>query len=100
MKFAFASALLAAAVSADEMFAYCVIGDPTNTNSVMGLAKLYQASDDDQMVITAKVSGLNADQQHGFHVHANGFTNDDCTTSGGHFNPFEVNHGKYDNAAP
>ena len=95
MKFAFASALFAAATQAQmEYYGYCVISDPTDSNNVMGLAKLFQ-EEDEEMIVTAKVSGLNADQLHAFHVHAQGFTGDDCSTSLGHFNPFDVNHGYY-----
>ena len=69
MKFAFASALFAAATQAVEYYSYCVIDDPTDSNNTMGLAKLYQMDDED-LIVTAKVSGLNGDQEHAFHVHA------------------------------
>jgi len=34
--------------------------------------------------------------EHGFHIHAEGDLSDNCAGAGGHFNPFQVNHGAPD----
>ena len=97
MRSLFASAILAAISSAMEqgpLYAYCVVSDPQEASGVTGLIKLEQLPNQ-EMKIEAKIAGLNADQDHAFHIHALGFTGDDCTTSAGHFNPESVNHGFY-----
>ena len=48
-------------------------------------------------MISAMVHGLNPEQKHGFHIHEFGDLTDGCTTAGGHYNPFNKNHGGISN---
>lgn len=52
------------------------------------------------MMVHARVSGLKANAQHGFHVHEKGdCTAADFTSAGGHFNPGNQPHGQSGSAA-
>lgn len=61
------------------------------TVTVSGQVQLYQASDDVPVQITVSVQGLTPPGLHGFHLHHDGNTGDDCKAAGPHFNPFNVN---------
>jgi Cu/Zn superoxide dismutase len=60
------------------------------TVTVSGQVQLYQASQDDPVQITVSVHGLTPPGLHGFHLHRDGNTADNCTAAGPHFNPFNV----------
>ncbi|XP_063845849.1 superoxide dismutase [Cu-Zn]-like isoform X1 [Scylla paramamosain] len=63
---------------------------------VSGRLQLYR-TDYAGVLIQGRVSGLTPGH-HGFHVHAEGDLSGKCTAAGGHFNPFQTNHGSpYDN---
>ena len=48
----------------------------------------------DQIKITATVTGLKPNSKHGFHIHENGVCEGpDYKSAGGHFNPYKMPHG-------
>jgi Cu-Zn family superoxide dismutase len=60
------------------------------TVTVSGQVQLYQASKNEQVDMRVLVHGLTPPGPHGFHLHRDGSTNDDCKAAGPHFNPFNV----------
>ena len=65
---------------------------PTQGNDVRGLVMFHQM--DGQLMVHAKISGLKALGEHGFHVHETGScASTDGTSAGGHFNPDAKPHG-------
>uniref|UniRef100_I3VPJ9 Superoxide dismutase [Cu-Zn] n=1 Tax=Cherax quadricarinatus TaxID=27406 RepID=I3VPJ9_CHEQU len=60
------------------------------SNQVSGRLELY--SNYGEITIVGAVSGL-TEGLHGFHVHEKGDLGDGCKAAGGHFNPFNKNHG-------
>jgi Cu-Zn family superoxide dismutase len=63
-----------------------------NNPIVKGQVNFVQEGPDDWVHIEADIFGLEAGH-HGFHIHSIGSTDDDCKAAGGHFNPYEMNHG-------
>jgi Cu-Zn family superoxide dismutase len=68
---------------------------PTLGNAVSGT--VYFTQKDDRVLVSGEVRGLPPNTEHGFHVHEKG----DCSSSdgmsaGGHFNPGNQQHGRYD----
>ena len=49
-----------------------------------------------RVVMNALVRGLKPNSEHGFHIHENGNCADNGNAAGGHFNPKQGSHGKYD----
>ncbi|KAL7639835.1 UNVERIFIED_CONTAM: hypothetical protein RMT77_009248 [Armadillidium vulgare] len=49
------------------------------------------------VLVTGEVTGLSPGL-HGFHIHENGDLGDSCKNAGGHFNPYQMNHGGPDSA--
>jgi superoxide dismutase, Cu-Zn family len=65
---------------------------PTRGNNVTGTATFTQKGD--RVVVTANVSGLKPNQEHGFHVHEKGdCSSGDGMSASGHFNPKGSPHG-------
>ena len=63
-------------------------------SNVAGNVSFQQAGD--QVLVTAKVSGLKPNAEHGFHVHEKGDCSAaDATSAGGHFNPDGQAHGHH-----
>jgi Cu-Zn family superoxide dismutase len=60
------------------------------TVTVSGQVQLYQASRDEPVAITVSVQNLTPSGPHGFHLHRDGNTGDDCKAAGPHFNPYNV----------
>jgi len=60
------------------------------TVTVSGQVQLNQASKDAAVEMTVSVHGLTPPGLHGFHLHRDGNTDDDCKAAGPHFNPFNV----------
>ena len=59
---------------------------PTKGNKAQGTATFTQMGD--RVRVVANVSGLNAGQEHGFHIHEFGDCSaPDATSAGGHYNP-------------
>ncbi|MGV3742767.1 MAG: superoxide dismutase family protein [Burkholderiaceae bacterium] len=66
-------------------------------SSVSGQVNLQEAKD--KVRVTAKVSGLKPNSEHGFHVHEKGDCSaPDATSAGGHFNPDGQAHGHHGQA--
>ncbi|XP_052088583.1 superoxide dismutase [Cu-Zn]-like [Mytilus californianus] len=74
------------------MTASCNLYDPTSKNSVYGQLNLYQKYGSQKVWIRGRIYELSPGL-HGFHVHAKGNVRQNCTSAGGHFNPFNNNHG-------
>ncbi|XP_076079143.1 superoxide dismutase [Cu-Zn]-like isoform X1 [Mytilus galloprovincialis] len=72
--------------------ASCNLYDPTGKNNVNGQLNLYQKYGSQEVLITGKINELSPGL-HGFHVHTKGDVKQNCTSAGGHFNPFNKNHG-------
>ena len=68
--------------------------DARSGSSVSGQVNLQEAKD--RVRVTAKVSGLKPNSEHGFHVHEKGDCSaPDATSAGGHFNPDGQAHGHH-----
>lgn len=69
---------------------------PTAGNNVAGTVRFQQSGN--MVVVTADVTGLKPNAEHGFHVHEKGDCSaPDATSAGGHFNPGgkpHAHHGK------
>ena len=71
---------------------------PTKGNSVTGTVTFEQRSG--KTLVTAEVRGLTPNVEHAFHVHEKGdCSSGDGMSAGGHFNPRNAPHGKYDMGA-
>jgi Cu-Zn family superoxide dismutase len=66
---------------------------PSTGSTVSGQVQLSQASNDVPVQITFSIQGLTPPGLHGFHLHRDGNTDDDCKAAGPHFNPFNHTHG-------
>ena len=75
--------------------AICVL-QSDNGSSVAGTLTLTQAKSSDALAITGTITGLNASQTHGFHIHQYG-VGVGCASAGGHYNPNNTNHGDQSN---
>ena len=65
---------------------------PASGSSVRGTVLF--TPEGDYVRVTARVSGLKPNQEHGFHVHERGDCSaPDATSAGGHFNPTSAPHG-------
>jgi Cu-Zn family superoxide dismutase len=68
---------------------------PTAGNTASGTVTFEQKGD--KVVVTAVITGLKPNSEHGFHVHEKGDCSaPDATSAGGHFNPGGKPHGHYD----
>eukprot|EP01083_Nonionella_stella_P244177 850154_1 len=52
-----------------------------------------EIKDDNYVIIVGEISGLEPNSIHGFHIHEYGNITDSCTSTGGHFNPYDLQHG-------
>jgi Cu-Zn family superoxide dismutase len=69
--------------------------EPTRGNTAAGTVTFQQ--DGDKVLVTANVSGLKPNQEHGFHAHEKGdCSSGDGMSTAGHFNPNGKAHGKPD----
>ena len=65
---------------------------PTLGNAAAGTVFFAQEGGD--VVLRGRITGLGANQEHGFHVHEKGdCSSDDATSAGGHLNPGGKRHG-------
>ncbi|MDC8771193.1 superoxide dismutase family protein [Roseateles albus] len=65
---------------------------PTQGNNVRGMVMFHEK--DGHVMVHAKLSGLKANAEHGFHLHEKGdCASADGTSAGGHFNPDGKPHG-------
>ena len=68
---------------------------PTTGNSAAGTVQFEQEGN--KVVVSAMITGLKPNSEHGFHVHEKGDCSAaDATSAGGHFNPGGKPHGQYD----
>ena len=66
--------------------------EPTKGSTAAGTVRFEQRGDDVQ--VTAQISGLKPNQEHGFHVHEKGdCSSGDGMSTAGHFNPSGKPHG-------
>ena len=69
--------------------------EPTKGNTVAGTVTFQQHGD--QVMVTADITGLKPNQEHGFHAHEKGdCSSGDGMSTGGHFNPNGKPHGPQD----
>jgi Cu-Zn family superoxide dismutase len=69
--------------------------EPTRGNATAGTVTFQQQGD--KVLVTANVSGLKPNQEHGFHAHEKGdCSSGDGMSTGGHFNPGGKAHGRPD----
>lgn len=66
-----------------------------NDSGITGKLFLTQPSPTENVTITGILTNVPAGF-HGFHVHENGATTDNCADAGGHFNPLNKDHGSPD----
>ena len=67
---------------------------PTQGNTAQGWVRFEPRGD--RLLVTAQVSGLKPNTEHGFHVHEKGDCSaPDATSAGGHFNPGGKPHGHH-----
>ncbi|EIE86366.1 hypothetical protein G6F46_008513 [Rhizopus delemar] len=85
--FAVASAAVSL-VSAQSISAVAYL----NSSSVNGLVYFYQEHFDSPTRIIANITGLTAGE-HGIHIHQFGDLSNGCTSTGSHYNPFNMTHG-------
>ena len=70
---------------------------PTEGNSAEGVITFTQTNEG--IRVQATISGLSADELHGFHIHEYGDCRaDDATSAGGHYNPQDMDHGAPDDS--
>lgn len=66
--------------------------EPTKGNNTQGTVTFAQRGD--RVRVTAQISGLKPDAEHGFHIHEKGdCSSGDGMSAGGHFNPTGKPHG-------
>ncbi len=69
--------------------------EPTRGNAAAGTVTFEQQGE--RVLVTAKLSGLKPNQEHGFHAHEKGdCSSGDGMSTGGHFNPTGKPHGTQD----
>ena len=69
--------------------------EPTKGNTAAGTVSFQQHGD--HVMVTAKLSGLKPNQEHGMHAHEKGdCSGGDGMSTGGHFNPTAKPHGPQD----
>lgn len=64
-----------------------------NNASIMGTLSLAQTELDGSTRITGTLTGLAPNMMVGFHIHTYGDLGSECASTGGHYNPFGLNHG-------
>ncbi|MBL8541484.1 MAG: superoxide dismutase family protein, partial [Betaproteobacteria bacterium] len=65
---------------------------PTKGNQARGTVTFTQKGD--KVLVKANLMGLNANTEHGFHIHEKGDCSAaDAMSAGGHFNPASAQHG-------
>lgn len=70
---------------------YVVVVHPTEGNDASGVVRFL--NEEDGVRVIAEINGLEANSNHGFHVHQFGdCTAPDGTSAGGHFNPHDNPH--------
>lgn len=71
----------------------------TPASGSQAAGELTLRAEQDSVRITGTVTGLDAEKEHGFHIHENGDCSaPDASSAGGHFNPVDAPHGHPDGA--
>lgn len=70
---------------------------PTRGNVTAGTVNFVQRGS--KVLVSGTVTGLKANQEHGFHIHEKGdCSSGDGMSTGGHFNPFGKGHAHHDSS--
>jgi len=83
--------LAAASTPSSSRSAVCTFGGE-GTGSISGTVAISQDSASSDATFKLNLSGLTPGK-HGFHVHQNGDLGNNCKAAGGHYNPYNKNHG-------
>lgn len=65
----------------------------SSNTSINGVIHLEQNSSSDNLTLIVAISGLEPNTEHGWHIHELPVTNNNCTSTGGHYNPMNTTHG-------
>ena len=71
--------------------ANCILKE---SDVVQGTINFEEFNTEPRIRISGKITGL-APGLHGFHIHEYGDFTDGCASFGGHYNPFNMNHGMF-----
>ena len=63
------------------------------TSGLGGFMEFYQNAPQDVLTVVVSLYGLTPNTVHGWHVHEMAITNQNCSTAGAHYNPFNMTHG-------
>ncbi|XP_011312678.1 superoxide dismutase [Cu-Zn] 1 isoform X1 [Fopius arisanus] len=83
---------IASVVIAQEIQAVVKILPHNASSTVTGTIKFVQSKLDGPVSVTGTITGLKKGK-HGFHIHEKGDLSNNCTSTGGHFNPKNMAHG-------
>ena len=73
--------------------------EATRNNDTKGTVRFMQTAAN-TVLVTGQITGLKPNKEHGFHIHDKGdCSSGDGLSAGGHFNPTQQKHGKFDQAA-
>ncbi|KAF2674944.1 copper-zinc superoxide dismutase [Microthyrium microscopicum] len=87
------SLALAAPSAFAPIHAKVALKGDTPESKVAGTITLSQESPDAATTITYDITGLTPNAERGFHVHTSGDIAKGCAGAGGHYNPFNKDHG-------
>nr|WCF44282.1 copper/zinc superoxide dismutase [Portunus pelagicus] len=73
----------------EKRYARCVLQSPNG--NVSGTLYLQQSRSFSPVLISGDITGLSKGK-HGFHIHQWGVENNDCKSTGGHYNPLGYSH--------
>ena len=82
---------------------HTIDGLKDSLGNITGYVLFEQPMQSNLVKVRVRISGLNPNTEHGFHIHTGTFTNKQqlkqgCTALGGHFNPFNQPHGSIYNS--
>ncbi|KAF7988995.1 hypothetical protein HCN44_007305 [Aphidius gifuensis] len=83
---------LAATAYAVDTIAVVKILPHEPSNKILGNLRFIQSNPTGPVTITGKITGLKPGK-HGFHIHEKGDLTNNCTSTGGHYNPKGATHG-------
>jgi Cu-Zn family superoxide dismutase len=68
---------------------------PINSAGISGAVRFHQCVQLSLTTVEINLKGFKPNQTHAIHIHEFGDLTDSCTSLGGHFNPFNKQHGYY-----
>lgn len=71
------------------------VPSPINPAGISGTVRFHQCSEISITTVEINLKGFKPNQTHAIHIHEFGDLTDGCTSLGGHFNPFNKQHGYY-----